>query len=213
MQTEYIMGKHEIPFESHNGFMNQTTLTCTNPHKVNTHTPITSELNKRQHKNATSDTHKHHVPIQKPEDWHKQSKLERIIEKYDAYKNMRQGNTEKMIDFIGRFQNAHFDLEHEGTQIPPHLLAFDLLHKSNLNERNIRAAIASCDTEKTGGPYLRALDLLRESNLEEDLEEEDAGTTIATNSTEENGQEIYKGIRSYLRLMDALRNPTPRKGQ
>ena len=135
------------------------------------------------------------------------------MEKYDAYENIRQGNTERMIDFIGRFQNAHFDLEYEGTPIPPSLLALDLLHKSNLSERDVRVAIASCDTEKTGGPYLQALNLLKESSLEEDLEEGDASTTTATNSTEENGQEFYDGIRSYLRFMDTLRNHTPRKGQ
>ena len=118
---------------------------------------------------------------------------------------MHQGDTEKMIDFIARFQNAHFALEYEGTPIPPYLLAFDLLHKTNLSERDIRIAIASCDTEKTGGPYLQALDLLRQSNLGEDLGDEDASTTIATNSTEENGHKFYKGIRSYLRFMDALR--------
>ena len=183
------------------------------PHKVNTHTPITSELNKQQHKNATSDTHKHHVPTRKPEDWHKQSKLERILEKYDYYQNIRQGDTEKMIDFIRRFQNAHLDLENEGTPMPPHLLTLDLLSKSNLSERDIRTALASCDTERTGGPYLRALDMLRESNLEEDLEEEDTSTATTISSTERSGQEIYRGIRSYLRLMDALRNPTPGKGQ
>ena len=211
------MRKHETPFkshnESHNGFINKTTLTSTSPHEVNTHNPTTSELNKQQHKNATSDTHKHHVPTRKPEDGHKQSKLERIMEKYDAYENIRQGNTERMIDFIRRFQNAHFDLEYEGTPIPPSLLALDLLHKSNLSKRDIRVAIASCDTEKTGGPYLQALNLLKESSLEEDLEEGDTSTTTATNSTEENGQEFYDGIRSYLRFMDALRNHTPRKGQ
>ena len=198
------MRKHETPFkshnESHNGFINKTTLTFTNPHEVNTHNPTTSELNKQQHKNATGDTHK-------------QSKLERIMEKYDAYENIRQGNTERMIDFIGRFQNAHFDLEYEGTPIPPYLLALDLLHKSNSSKRDVRVAIASCDTEKTGGPYLQALNLLKESSLEEDLEEGDASTTTATNSTEENGQEFYDGIRSYLCFMDTLRNHTPRKGQ
>ena len=213
MQIECIMGEQEIPFESHNGFVNQTPLAFENQHESNNHTPITNEPNKQQHKNATSDTHKHHVPTRKPEDWHKQSKLERILEKYDSYQNVRQGDTEKMIDFIRRFQNAHLDLENEGTPIPPHLLTLDLLRKSNLSERDIRIAIASCDTEKTGGPYLRALDLLREANLEEDLEEEDASTTTATNSTEENGQEFYEGIRSYLRFMDALRNHTPRKSQ
>ena len=154
---------------------------------------------------ATSDNHKHHAPTRKPEDGYEQSKLERIMEKYDVYENIRQGNTERMIDFIGRFQNAHFDLEYEGTPIPPSLLALDLLHKSNLSERDIRIAIASCDTEKTGGPYLQALDLLRQSNLGEDLGDEDASTTTATNSTEENGHKFYKGIRSYLRFMDALR--------
>merc|ERR1712018_963973 len=60
MQMGYIMREHETPFESHNesrnGFINKTTLTFTSPHKVNTHNPTTSELNKQQHENATGDT-------------------------------------------------------------------------------------------------------------------------------------------------------------
>merc|ERR1712024_12198 len=138
-----------------------------------------------------------HISTQKPENQQKKSKIEKIIEKYDSYENMRQQDTEGITDFIKRFEDTYLNLEKEGTPLPPHLLALDLLRKSNLNEREVRTALASCDTERPGGPYLQALTLLRQSKLEEDPENTNASPATTDNSTEENGQEFYTGIRSY----------------
>ena len=218
-----FMNQTPLASEDQHGFNTQTLLTikpsehqyepCQGNTTSNTQILLTSKPNEQQHEpcqeNTTSNsqehTETHHIPTRKPEDQHKKSKLERILETYDSYENVRQKNTERAIDFIRRFENAHFNLKQEGTPLPPHLLALDLLRKSNLSERDVRTAIASCDTERTGGPYLRALTLLRESSLEEDPEEKDTSPTTAHGSTDEDGQEIYRGIRSYLRLMDALR--------
>merc|ERR1711997_487541 len=144
------------------------------------------------------------ISTQKPENQREKSKIEKILENYDSYENMRQQDTEGITDFIKRFENTHLNLEKEGTPLPPHLLALDLLRKSNLNKREVRTALASCDTERTGGPYLQALTLLRQSKLDENPEDKNASPATTNNSTEVNGQEFYTGIRSYLQFMDAL---------
>ena len=115
---------------------------------------------------------------------------------------MRQGNNETATNFIKRFQNTHSNLAEEGVSLPPYLLTIDLLRKSNLDQRAIKTALTSCDTEKSGGPYLQALKLLKESNLEE----ENTSRLPTNNSTRECGQEVYEGIQSYLRLVDALQS-------
>ena len=195
MNVEHFMREQEMLFENQHGLTNQI--------------PLAGKPGNQQHKpsqeDTTSNTHQtnpHHKPEQDPQDGHKKSKLERIDELYNFYRNVRQENKERAIDFIKRFQNAHSNLAKEGASIPPYLLTFDLLEKSNLDQRAIRTALASCDTEKCGGPYLRALKLLKESNLEE----EGISRSSANNSTRESGQEVYEGIQSYLRLMDALQS-------
>ena len=212
MITECIMREHEILFEDQNGFMKQTPLAFKDRNVLSNQAPLTIKPNKQQEKprqeSTTSNTQEHtathHISTQKPENQQKKSKIEEIIEKNDSYENMRQQDTEGITDFIKRFEDTYLNLEKEGTPLPPHLLALDLLRKSNLNEREVRAALASCDTEKTGGPYLQALTLLRQSKLEEEPKDTNSSPATTDNSTEENGQEFYMGIRSYLRFMDAL---------
>ena len=183
MRTECIMREHEILFEDQNGFMNQTPLAfenrndlmdqaplaINNQHGLNAQTLLTIEPNKQQHEprqgsttsNTQEHTKTHHISTQIPENQREKSKIEKILENYDSYENMRQKNTESTTDFIKRFENTHLKLETEGTPLPPHLLALDLLRKSNLNKKEVRTALASCDTERTGGPYLQALTLLK----------------------------------------------------
>ena len=196
MNIEHLMEEQNTLFE--------------NQHVLTNHIPLAGNQGNLQHtpsqEDTTSNAHQHanphHEPDQYPHDRNRRSKLERISKIYTFYSNMRQGKNETATNFIKRFQNAHSDLAKEGTSLPPYLLTIDLLRKSNLDQRAIKTALTSCDTEKSGGPYLRALELLKESNLEE----ENTSRLPTNNSTRKCGQEVYEGIQSYLRLVDALQS-------